>query len=270
MPFRDLMVTMEPKAQNLLLGKFSAQRCQALLPKKPNKAIQAEIKKIHKEIEETKILNPGPVRTTREAALNSACQMMHKQHKTKGLRIDVQITDTHNQHEIWVDTTCIHSTCQSRIRQERKHIQEKIQTREAVRCGKPIDITVNEVGFAVREQTKAKHATYTPLMDIAKKQTMNGARTKKPIFMAVVLSTFGEFGLETVKLQEFLTSAYARKLAREGSRQDGLSTQTLTAQFRNKFRNRMQIAVAKGIGRMINTCGLPATMCKKHQSIRNN
>ena len=110
-----LTVTMEPKTQNLLLGKFSALRCQGLFPKQANKNIQTEIKKLKKEIEETQMLNPGPERSAKESALDNACRMLHNQHKTKGLRIDLQITDQQTQQEMWVDTTCIHSTCQSRI-----------------------------------------------------------------------------------------------------------------------------------------------------------
>ena len=142
---------MELNTRNLLLQRFSAVECQGLFPKQPNRAIQAEIKKLHKEIDDIKKLKPGPERISRQSALNNACRILHKQHKTKGLRIDVQIIDPRNQQEVWVDTTCIHPTCQSRIRQEMKHTLAKIQSQEAVRLGEHKDPTINEIGYEVRD-----------------------------------------------------------------------------------------------------------------------
>ena len=39
---------------------------------------------------------------------------------------------------------------------------------------------------------------------------------QKPIFQARVASTYGELSPETIKLREWITSIYGRKLAREG------------------------------------------------------
>lgn len=71
------------------------------------------------------------------------------------------------------------------------------------------------------------------------------------IFIAAVASTSGEL-------------AYARKLTREGNRDDGYSIQTLSAAFCNKFRNRIHIAIAKEIARIINTCRLPEQKVSRH------
>ena len=57
-----------------------------------------------------------------------------------------------------------------------------------------------------------------------------------PTLVAAVATAYGEISSEMIKLRELLTSAYARKLAREGHRNDGLSIQFLTAEYRNKFR----------------------------------
>jgi len=95
----------------------------------------------------------------------------------------------------------------------------------------------------------------------------DGMRTHDPIFLAAAVSTFGESGVETVRLQELLTNAYSRKLVREGNWDDGFSIQALTVEFCNNFRDRINISVAKGLGIMINTCGLPVSSCRKY---RNN
>lgn len=150
-----------------------------------------------------------------------------------------------------------------------KHTLAKIQSQEAVRLGEHKDPTINEIGYAVRDQTSAKHLTYAPLIEIARKQAYDQSRPTMPTFIAAVAATSGEVGIETVKLQEFLTMAYAKKLAREGDRDDGFSIKDLTADYRNRFRNRIQVAVAKGVGCMIMTCGLPIASCKKYREISN-
>merc|ERR1712150_93407 len=101
------------------------------------------------------------------------------------------------------------------------------------------------------------------------KQTADRSRPTMPTFIAAVATTFGEFGVEMVKLQEFITQAYSRKLFREGDRDDGLSSKVLTADFRTRFRNRIQVGIAQGVGQMIMTCGLPITSCKKHREVSN-
>ena len=76
-------------------------------------------------------------------------------------------------------------------------------------------------GHAVLKQTQTKHNTYAPLIAIAEKQFQTRTRMQKPIFWAGVASTYGELGPDTIKLQEWLTSIYGRKLTREGPRPDG-------------------------------------------------
>jgi len=90
-----------------------------------------------------------------------------------------------------------------------------------------------------------------------------------PTFIAAVATTFGELGFETVKLQEFITHAYSRKLAREGDRDDGFTIKELTADFRTRFRNRIQVGIVQGVGQMMMTCGLRITSCKKHREVSN-
>ena len=79
-----------------------------------------------------------------------------------------------------------------------------------------------------------------------------------------MVTTYGELGRETVKLQEWLTSAYGRRLDREGPRDDGTSRARLTAEFRNNFRLSMLTAVAKGLAAMLNSAGFPLAACKKY------
>ena len=122
-------------------------------------------------------------------------------------------------------------------------------------------------GNAARQQMKLKHKTYSPLITIAKKQVENGRRHCEPKFWACVATTHWELGLEAIKLQEYLTWNYGKKLAMEGHRDNGKKISTLTAQFRNDFRLKIVVAVAKGQARMLNTAGLPMGIFKKYSAI---
>jgi len=92
----------------------------------------------------------------------------------------------------------------------------KIQSQEAVRLGGHEDPTTREIGYAVRDQTSAKHLTYAPLIEITRKQAHSQSRATMPTFIAAAAAISGEMRIGTVKLQEFLVMAYAKKLAREG------------------------------------------------------
>ena len=120
-------------------------------------------------------------------------------------------------------------------------------------------------GKALQDQTQSKHNQYAPLVTIAKKQAIDGKRLSEPRFVAAAMSTAGEMGLETIQLQEWLTASYARMLGTQPKRDDGIGTKKLTAVFRNKLRNRLAIAVARGQARMCLSAGLPASSCRKNR-----
>jgi len=101
---------------------------------------------------------------------------------------------------------------------------------------------------------------------MAAKQKYNGLRDKNPIFLGAAVSSRGELDPDTIKLQEILTRAYANKIAREDSREDGYSTEEMTARYRNNFRDAIQIAIAKGLVRMVNSAGWPVKACNKYQN----
>ena len=205
----------------------------------------------------------GHLRASKMIALNNQCRMLHERHKTKGLRIDVQITDPYSGEQRWVDTTCIHPTCKTRISSEFKCTIQKLQAQEKARTDNVMDPMDRKQWYAVNAQTSRKHAVYAPLMTVALKQFADGRRSRKPIFLAAVVSSLGELGRESVQLQEFLTAAYGRKLARDGPRDDGQNPKVLTGRFRNKIRTRFIIAVAKGVAMQIWSTGLPASSCRK-------
>ena len=76
-----------------------------------------------------------------------------------------------------------------------------------------------------------------------------------PEILPVVMTTHGEMGLGTIRMQELLTAAYKRRIMAEGKRSDGLNPTSLSASFRNLFRDLIQVAVARGTGYMLCEAG---------------
>ena len=124
-------VNMEPKTENLLLKQFTADQCKVLFPKKPSKSLSTHIGKLGKELVRVETMKHGQERDQLKQWLSNEYKLLHRQHLTKGLRIDVQIIDQHTGHQRWVDTTCIHPTCQSRIQTEWKDTQTRISSYES-------------------------------------------------------------------------------------------------------------------------------------------
>ena len=125
---------------------------------------------------------------------------MHKHHKTKGLRIDIEITDPHTNQTRWIDVTVIHPTCKTRIKRELKHRIQNLEAEKEARQNNEPNKFKGRQGYAVMQQTKTKHDVYEPLISIAEKQFQSKRRVQRPIFWAGVASALGEFGPETIKI----------------------------------------------------------------------
>merc|ERR1711997_914466 len=88
--------------------------------------------------------------------------MMHKHHKTKGLRIVLEIIDPYTNEVRWIDATCIHPTCKSRIKSEISDLREGIKSALEARTNNQKNQLEGRKGHAVLKQTQTKHNTYAP------------------------------------------------------------------------------------------------------------
>jgi hypothetical protein len=246
---------MEPRTENLLLKQYSNEQCRAIFPKKPSKQVKEEIDKILQKISEANAMEQGHERDSEMERIRNKCTELRLKHNSKSLRIDLNISDIINGESKWVDTTCIHSTCKTRIKAEMKHTIKKNEE-------DPRRQNFRE-GHAVSTQARAKHLQYAPLINVARKQLVDGIRNNASIFIPAVTSTHGEFGTELISLIEWLTAKFTRKATFEGDREDGVPLTKLSADYRNKTRTAIQVAIAKGVAMMISFAGLPATSTKK-------
>ena len=92
---------------------------------------------------------------------------------------------------------------------------------------------------------------------IAAKQQRDGKRSTAPCFAPFVVSDFGELAPAALEIQEWLVNQYRLKCVKMGARSDGCSTDDLVRQFRHRFKIGVQLAIAAGMGSMIQAAGQP-------------
>ena len=78
-----------------------------------------------------------------------------------------------------------------------------------------------------------------------------------PSFTPFVVSDFGEIAPSAMDLQEWIVEQFRRRCVKLGRRADGCSTSDLVRQFRHKFKVGIQMAIATGLGSMIQAAGQP-------------
>ena len=247
---------LEPATHLLLLNQFTPEQCRGLFPKKPTKQMQTEISDLLAQLRAA-VSAEDKARLSKEFEAKYAACMARNKHDSTGLRIDVQIIDHQTGQELWVDTTCVHPTCKSRLDAEHQDTMDRLAARQGA-AAKPCN------SHAAIAQTTKKRADHAPLLAIATKQHLDGRRAMKPTFLAAVGTTLGELGPEAIRLQEALTLMYKTRVELEGPRPDGQTAAVLSADFRSRFRFAMLCGIAQGQALMLTTAGLPSSSCAKH------
>ena len=102
-----------------------------------------------------------------------------------------------------------------------------------------------------------KSFKYSRLITVAQKQTKEKKRLQCPVFNSFIVSDFGDLSPAAIELQEWLVTAYAKKVEREGARPDGCNKADMVRSFRQKFKLNVQLAIASGLGGMLLTAGQP-------------
>ena len=92
---------------------------------------------------------------------------------------------------------------------------------------------------------------------VATKQYADAKRASLPKFTPFIVSDFGEISPAATELQEWIVEQYRVRLKKQGRRDDGCSSSELVRQFRHKFKVGIQLAIASGLGAMIQAAGQP-------------
>ena len=118
--------------------------------------------------------------------------------------------------------------------------------------------------LGIVNQELKKRATYAPLLAVAQKQIETGKRINKPIFVPAICTTHGEFGQGFIHIQEWLVKRFKARITLEGDRDDGIKPDQLTAQYRQRIRSSILVAMVKGQAQMLCSAGLHDMTCRRN------
>ena len=98
---------------------------------------------------------------------------------------------------------------------------------------------------------------YSRLLYIANKQFGERKRRCAPSFVPFALSDYGELSPQAADLLEWLVNQFKFNWLSQGPRPDGSKLADSVRCFRRKLRVNLQLAVAAGMGEMLQAAGQP-------------
>ncbi len=247
----------EPDTHSLLLGEFSKADCRRVFPKAMSKAYKAGFERLSQANDFIASAScPLSLEEKQTLIQNQIDLLPIHQGEASGLRIDLCLENPLTGETKWVDTTVVHTTCASYETKELKAAAKR-QLSSAVSGSHGVpDALLYEPSPALVEREALKLEKYSRLVMVAKKQHSDGKRSTLPVFAPFAVSDFGELSPAATDLQEWIVEQYRRKCSKE-KRLDGCSTSDLVRQFRHKFKCGIQLAIAAGLGAMIQAAGQP-------------
>jgi hypothetical protein len=252
-------VQTEPDTFSLLLGEFPKAECRRVFPSKITNAYRAGFDSLSRA---------SDFIASAECKWSPEEKAVHMQSKidalpilavgdTKGLRIDVSIVNPLTGETVWGDVAAVHQSSPSYANIELKAIAaRKLCTRVAELHLLP-DALENEPSPTMLRRELDKTEKYSRLILVAKKQQAQGKRISIPKFIPFVISDCGELSPQAYELQEWLVEQFRRKCAKAGHRADGCNAADLVRDYRHRLKLAVQVAVAAGLGAMINAAGQP-------------
>jgi hypothetical protein len=263
-----LSVKEEPSTHDLLLRLFTPLQCRLMFHKYPSKQHLKEVEELLvlmraagkpriPPAEKKKLLSKidADLRLM-QSSMKGKCYEV-KEKDRQGLRVDSETFDQHSGATRWSDVTSVHSMCKSYRRAEIARTELNIK---AFLDGIPEKDWPHLEGARAAKAEKDKRALYGQMAMVGRRQHLHGLRSQEPQFVPLVITTHGEMGLAMIAHQEWVTGVYRDKVVQEGldhPREDGLSSEQLTASFRTEFRVGVQVAVAKGLAQMLAEAGQP-------------
>jgi len=176
----------------------------------------------------------------------------------KGLRLDLQLTNRLTKAEMLVDVVSTHESCKS--------YREKAVKNADLRLAKTLSSLTHSASVpdpvsgssspTLQTVSKRKEGKYQLLYRLASRQASKRERGVVT-FVPFAFTTSGELNAAAVALMESIVESYRQKTRLEGPRDDGLSTAYLTHLFRYEFKAAVQVAIARGVSKILAFAGLP-------------
>ena len=248
----------EPDTHSLLLGEFSPKECRRVFPKQMSLPYQAAFEKLSQAQDYIASIHCNLSLEQKQIYIQKKIDLLPVHDgDAVGLRIDVCLENTETGETKWVDASVAHPTCASYRVKELKEIAKRRLTAAVTEMHMLPQAWTQEPGPTLLDCEAKKKAKYGRLVMIAARQHLDGKRTSVPVFNPFVVSDFGEFAPAALELQEWLVNQYRRKCVKLGARADGCNLEQLVQQFRHRLKVGVQLAIAGGLGNMIQAAGLP-------------
>ena len=167
----------------------------------------------------------------------------------KGLRLDLQLMNKLTKVEMLVDVVSTHDSCKS--------YREKAAKNVDLRLAKTLSSLTRSA--SVPDPLSGSSSPILKTVEMRKLVSRQVAKKERGVFTFVpfAFTTSGELNAAAVDLMESIVESYRQKTRLEGPRDDGLSTAYLTHLFRYEFKAAVQVAIARGVTKVLAFAGLP-------------
>ena len=253
-----LVTRCEPDTHSLLLGEFSKSDCRRIFPKQGSKAYKTAF---------DNLTQAQVFIASDQCSLSLEQKQAYIQNKIdaipehagdrKGLRVDVSIENPSTGETKWLDITVAHTSCVTYRPAELKLLAQRRLTTAVKDFYFLQDNYEFDPSPTLLDREVEKIDMYGHIVVVATKQHLDGKRSTLPSFTPFVVSDYGEIAPQALAFQEWLVNQFRLKCSRDGSQANGHSTADLVRSFRHRFKMSVQVAIAAGLGNMIQAAGHP-------------
>jgi hypothetical protein len=252
-----LVTRCEPDTHSLLLEEFSKADCRRVFPKVLSNAYKSGWEKLSQAVDFISSANCALTPEEKQSYIQTKIDLLPilAKGEATGLRIDACLENPETGETQWVDGTCIHTSAASYRVKELAFIAKKKLSADLAELHKLPDVFQSEPSPNLLQRESEKIEKYCRLVMVAKKQHQEGKRASIPSFVPFVFSDSGQLSPRATELQEWIVDQYKRACLKNGPRADGRTTTELVRIFRQRFRLKVQLAIAAGLGNMIQAAG---------------
>ena len=247
----------EPDTHSLLLGEFSKVDCRRVFPSKVTKAYKTGFENLSQA--SAFIASAACTLSLEEKAAYMQRRIdalpILASNDAKGLRVDASLINPVTGETVWIDAGAVHTSSPSYVVAELKAIAARKLSSSLSDLHLSPDALQGDPSPTLVKRQQQKIEKYSRLIMVAKKQHSEHKRNTVPKFMPFIVSDCGELAPLAYDLQEWIVEQFRQKCLREGPRSDGCRPSDRVREFRHELKVGVQVAVAAGLGSMIQGAG---------------